>query len=93
MWGAPEPAPGEVNDDLGYKKRWKSSCLLFGLDSTAPGCMAAPATEGKVGVWKEVAALGDRGTNQPQRLLPASSLPVSIWPEAASSFVWVAHSS
>lgn len=66
VWGDPEPTPGEADDDLEYKKRWKNSCYPSLSWTAQPQAVwLAPAAEGKVKVWKEVAALGDKGTKQP----------------------------
>lgn len=81
MWGDPEPTPGEVDADLGYKTRWKNSCYpSLSWTAQPQAARPAPAAEGKVKVWKEVAALGDRGIKQPQGiccLLHLSQFPSS----------------
>ena len=81
MWGDPEPTPGEVDADLGYKTRWKNSCYPSPSWTAQPqAAQLAPAAEGKVKVWKEVAALGDRGIKQPRGiccLLHLSQFPSS----------------
>lgn len=92
VWGDPEPTPGEVDDDLGYKKTWKTSCSPSPSWRAQPqAAWLAPAAEGKVKVWEEVAAPGDRGTKAPKHLSLPSPLLVPIWPGAASSSVWIAH--
>jgi len=66
LWGHPQPTTGEVNDDLGYKKRWRNSCYPSPSWTAQPqAAWLAPAAEGKVKVWKKVTALGNRGTKHP----------------------------